>query len=70
MDLTCPHLSMKFLYACRRVADVVHYDLLDALHQQNKSADDVSLQAGEGGKPAFSSAMLAKVHTIIPMVWR
>ena len=52
-----------------RVHDVVHFDLLDHVHKRGKAADEHSGEPKSADQP-FSPAMLAKVHTIVPLVWR
>jgi hypothetical protein len=52
-----------------RVHDVVHFDLLDHVHRRGKAADAHSGEPTSADQP-FSPAMLAKVHTIVPLIWR
>lgn len=51
------------------MSDVVHMDVMDKMHRQRKSSDD-ALPAVAEGSAHFTQEMLAKVHTIVPMVWR
>lgn len=61
-------MSCSAVLRCR-VHDVVHFDLLDHMHRVRKAADEHSGEPSSADQP-FSPAMLAKVHTIVPLVWR
>ena len=66
--VSCTLLQPGALLRCR-VHDVVHFDLLDHMHKRGKAADEHSAEPQSEDKP-FSPAMLAKVHTIVPLIWR
>lgn len=53
----------------RRVSDVVHLDVMDKVHQQGKAVDE-SLPVVPASGHRFTEKMLAKVYTIVPMIWR
>lgn len=47
----------------------MHFDLLDHMHKRGGAADDHRMEPQSEEQP-FSEAMLAKVYTIIPLLWR